>query len=292
MSPFARCLQTAAAVARKILEKAAEEELKEEEEKAAEVTAANADGGAALLRRRPPPPPSPLVVEIDVSVCEVLSRDCMGGRDPPDGADPGLWAWGGATENGKGGSESEGEDGDLVERRLLSAAAAVGLPRELTSFVSRSSGDGFASYPETRGEAGTRYLIALASAAARALAAGAGGRKAGAEEEENGDDDKSENNPNEKEKEQDKKQGSESPTATPITMVVTHGEAVVAAMRMTAEKGKPYAVPPTGVVVLDVFVEEEGGGDNGNSSALAAAASAVACARWELSEAARGVAFE
>ena len=90
-------------------------------------------------------------------------------------------------------------------------------------------------------------------------------------------------------------------------MVVTHGEAVVAATRMTAgssERGKPYAVPPTGVVVLDAFIDDDddgggGGGGGGESedggaaaAALAAAASAVACARWELSEAARGVAFE
>jgi len=87
-------------------------------------------------------------------------------------------------------------------------------------------------------------------------------------------------------------------------MVVTHGEAVVAATRMTSRRGEPYAVPPTGVVVLDVFVDDDDddrdgggkkdcdGGEDESTSALAAAAAAVACARWELSEAARGVAFE
>jgi hypothetical protein len=73
---------------------------------------------------------------------------------------------------------------------------------------------------------------------------------------------------------------------------------------MTSRRGEPYAVPPTGVVVLDVFVDDDDndrdgggkkdcdGGEDESNSPLAAAAAAVACARWELSEAARGVAFE
>ena len=271
-------------MARKILEKAEEEE--EEEEEAATTTEAAAEANGDRRRRRRCSPPPPLVIEIDVSACEVLSKNCMGGQDPPGGADPGLWAWGGR----------EGGDGDDIplERRLLSAAAAAGLPPALTSLALPARP--FSLYPETKEEAGTRYLVSLAGAAARALAAAAAAA-AGEAEEEN------------KKSEDPKKKTKKKRPPPPTTMVVTHGEAVSAATRMTASftssRGKPYAVPPTGVVVLDVLIDDDDDegeqeerddgcdGDGSKSCALlSAAASAVACARWELSQAARGVAFE
>lgn len=301
MSPFTRCLQTAAEVARKIFEKVEEEEEEMVAAKAAteeEEAAATKDNGTSTSTRRRRRR-RPLVIEVDVSVCEVLSRGCLGGEDPPDGPDPRLWAWGGGSGSGEGGEEASE---DTLGRRLLSAAAAAGLPSDLTSLASSPR---FATYPETQEEAGTRYLVALASAAARALAvSGKAGEEGGEEEEEEDGGDggncsgaRSEN-PEKKKKKKKLKEALDVPT----TMVVTHGEAVVAATRMAASpKGKPYAVPPTGVVVLDVFVdedEEDEGGDcdcadgGGEEERNSDAASAVACARWELSQAARGVAFE
>lgn len=278
-------------MARRILEKKKKEEEEEEEEKAKAKVAnggssSNGGGACSSSPSASLPPPPPLLIEIDLSVCEVLSRECMGGGfDPPNGPDPSRWAWGkgdGEQDEGEGGEEDgkEKEDGKdegketTFERRLLSAAAAAGLPRELTSLVASSSE--FPNYPETKEEAGTRYLVALAGVAARALAAVvvAKGKEEG-----------------EKKKEPE----------PPITMVVTHGEAVSTATRLTggdsSKRGRPYAVPPTGVVVLDCFVEEEEDGnedegDDCEDKSSAAALSAIACARWELSQAARGVAFE